>query len=364
MRKAFLALLLSVFMPSGAPLAQSTLRPIISIETDPNGTANIRVAEQVYVAFRPERTVENLTDDRLNVVSETPILIRNVRGGNSDYGISISNRSPLSIDNYTFVNWVSSGGRDVYGAAIKVRRARSAPIYVQRVFGDGQQAPDPSYRRSNTDFIGVERNAAPVYVRGATGRGFGDAGVDAKSDVYLMNITIDGAHRGLRAWDHTRITIANSIINVPPGHEQVWLEDDTASVRYYNVLWCIGARLPSPSGSDCTTRPTAIGAENISAAAVREQIVALGDNPLPATSGFFRTRIDRVVVEYSRDGGRNWRTMAASGGPGRPPLGDMRYPAPFRLAGGAYLFRVHFERNGAPIGASVIVNEAGQAVNG
>jgi hypothetical protein len=335
MRKALLALLLSVCMPSGATFAQPALRPVVSIETDPDGTANIRVAEQVYSAFTPERTVENLSDDRMNIVSETPILIRNVRGGNSDYGINISNRSPLSIDNYSFVNWVSSGGRDVYGAAIKVRRARSAPIYVQRVFGDGQQAPDPSYRRSNTDFIGVERNAAPVYVRGATGRRFGDAGVDAKSDVYLMNVTIDGAHRGLRAWDHTRITIANSIINVPPGHEQVWLEDATASVRYYNVLWCIGAAAPSPASADCTTQPTAIGADRISAAEARAQLVALRDNPLPATNDFFRTRIDRVVVEYSRDGGRNWRTMAASGGPGRPPLGDMRYPAPFRLAGGA-----------------------------
>ena len=345
---------------ASASLAQTMLRPIVSIETDPNGTANVRVAEQVYSPFTPTITIQNQTEARLNIASNVPILVSNVRGGNERYGVYVSSSSPVSIDRYSFVNWEGLGS--IYGGAIKVDRSSAANTLVQRAFADGQSAPDGSYRVSNTDFIGVERNGASVYVRGATGRNFGDAGVDAKSNVYLMNVTIDGAHRGLRAWSNSRITIANSIINVPPGHQQVWLSDSTSSVRYYNVLWCVGATNPSPSNSACTTSPTVVSGDKISSAQARQQTVALSTNPLPATSNFFRTQIDRIVVEYSRNGGQTWQAMATGGASGRPPVGDTRYRVPFSLSSATYLFRVHFERNGARVGSTVVVNEAGQTV--
>lgn len=345
---------------SGPALAQ-TLRPIVSIETDPNGTKNVRVAEQVYSAFTPAITVQNRSDDRFNIRSNVPILLSNVQSRNSEYGIYVANNSPVSIDRFSFIRWDGHGG--IHGAAIKVDRSTASATLVQRVFADGQTTPDATYARSNTDFIGVEHNAAPVYVRGATGRNFGDGGVDAKSHVYLMNVTIDGAHRGLRAWSNSRITIANSIVNVPPGHEHVWLNDSTSSVRYYNVLWCVGSTRPTPSDPACSTTPTVVRGYKISHAQARQRTVRLSSNPLPSTSNFFRTQIDRIVIEYSRNGGRSWQVMATGGASGRPPLGDTRYRIPFSLSSATYLFRIHFERNGARVGSTVIVNEAGQTVS-
>lgn len=352
---------LALSLSAGAAPAATTLRPIVSIETDANGTANVRVSEQVYSPFTPSVTIENQTDDRFNLLSDVPIALRNVRSRDSRYGIFVANHSSVSVDRYSFINWEGQGS--IYGGAIKLDRSGAAPTFLQRIFADGQSAADGSYSVSNTDFIGVEHNGAPLYVRGATGRNFGDGGVDAKSNVYLMNITIDGAHRGLRAWSNSTITIANAIINVPAGHQHVWLYDGTSSVRYYNVLWCVGATNPSPSNSACSTRPTVVTGDKISSTQARQRVVALTSNPLPAMSNFFRTQIDRIVVEYSSNGGSTWRAMASGGATGRPPLGDTRYRVPFSLSSGTYLFRAHFERNGARVGSSIVVNEAGQTVS-
>lgn len=359
-RALAIAALVFPFSAGTAPAA-TTLRPIVTIETDPDGTANVRVAEQVYNAFTPSITLENREDDRFNILSNVPIMLRNVRSNESRYGIYISNNSPVSVDRYAFHRWNGQGS--IYGGAIKLDRSGSAPTFVQRVFADGMSRPDGSYTVSNTDFIGVEHNGAPLYVRGATGRNFGDGGVDAKSNVYLMNITIDGAHRGLRAWKNTTITIANSIINVPAGHQHVWLSDSTSSVRYYNVLWCVGSTRPTPSDPKCSTTPTVVTGDKITSAQARQRVVALTSNPLPATSNFFATQIDRIVIEYSSNNGSTWRQMASGGSRGRPPLGDTRYRVPFSLSSGTYLFRAHFERNGARVGSSVVVNEAGQVVS-
>lgn len=340
--------------------AQSLLSPIVTLEADANGAMNIRVAERVYTAFTPSRTVQDLTDPRLDIVTNVPILVQNVNGGNSDYGIYISNRSPVSIDRYRYVNWAASG--EIYGGAIKINRSSPAVTYIHRVFADAMEAPDSSYDRSNTDFIGIERNATPVYVRDATGRNFGDAGIDAKSNVALMNVTINGAHRGLRAWSGVTMTIANSIINVPAGQEQVWLQGSTSRVRYYNTLWCIGSANPSPNDPACSTNPTAIGVDGVTLSQARQQIMPLSSNTL-ASNPFFATQIDRVVVQYSSNGGRNWTTMATGGSPGSAPRGDLRYRIPVNLSSGAYLFRAYFERNGSRIGSIATVNESGAAVS-
>lgn len=221
-------------MTTGAA-AQTSLRPLVFIESNLDGSRYVRVMERSYAAFTPSRTIQNLTSSpRINITDASATLIRNVTVRNAEYGVYVSGSGLVSIDNFNFSDW--NGGGGIYGAAIKLNRSAPAATYIQRVFADGMEAPDSTYDRSNTDFIGIERNAGPVFVRYATGRNFGDAGVDAKSNVALMNVTIDGAHRGLRAWSNVTITIANGIVNVPAGHEQVWLQGTGSRLRYYNVL--------------------------------------------------------------------------------------------------------------------------------
>jgi hypothetical protein len=344
-----------------APEAQAqSLRPLVYLESDPDGARYVRVMERSYSAFTPTTIVQNLASHpRLNISSAIPVLVRNVTVRNAEYGVNITSPSLVSIDTFNFIDW--NGGGGIYGAAIKVNRSVPAATYIQRVFADGREAPDSSYSNSNTDFISIERDSSPVFVRYATGRNFGDAGVDAKSNVALMNVTIDGAHRALRIWSGATLTIANAIINVPQGHEQVWMQHTTSALRYYNVLWCIGSANPSPSDPACTTSPTAIGVDNVTVSQARRQMTALSSNTLSDDS-FFATKIDRVVLEYSPDNGSTWRVMATGGSTGRPPLGDLRYRVPFALNSGTYLFRAHFERNGARVGSTTTINEAGASV--
>lgn len=349
---------------AGAALAPSsavaqTLRPLVYLESDPNGTRYVRVMERSFSAFTPGATIQNLSSSpRINISSAQSTLVRNVTIRNAKYGVYISNAHPVFIDNFNFIDW--NGGGDIHGAAIKLIRSGQATTYIQRVFADGMEAPDSSYARSNTDFIGIERNSRPVFVRYATGRNFGDAGIDAKSNAALMNVTINGAHRGLRIWSGVTVTLANAIINVPRGHEHVWMQQTTSRLRYYNVLWCIDSTNPSPNDPACSTAPTAIGVDGITVAQARQQMTSFTSNPL--NDPFFATQIDRVVVEYSSNGGASWRVMATGGRPGGAPYGDMRYRIPFSLASGVYLFRARFERNGAHVGVPTVVNEAGQTV--
>ena len=341
--------------------AQSTLRPLVYIEADPSGARYVRVLERITSPFTPQRTIQRLASSpRINITNSSRTLVRDVTVSNAEYGVYISGSAPVSIENFNCIGW--NGGGEIYGGAIKVNRSQPNATYIQRVFADAMEAPDSSYDRSNTDFIGVERNSAPVYVRYATGRNFGDAGFDAKSNAALMNVTIDGAHRGLRVWSGVTLTIANAIINVPTGHEQVWMQGATSRLRYYNVLWCVGSTDPSPSDPRCATSPTAIGVDGITVSRAREQMTRLSTNTL-TSNAFFATQIDRIVVQYSRDGGRTWNAMASGGSAGSAPRGDTRYRIPFSLTSATYLFRAYFERNGARVGSIATVNEAGQIIS-
>lgn len=354
------ALLLAACAGAEDATAQSTLRPLVYIESDPGGARYVRVMERGYTAFAPARTLQNLNSSpRINVTGALATLVRNATVRNAEYGVYISGPSLVSIDNLNFIDW--NGGGEIYGAAVKVNRSAPAATYVQRVFADGMETPDSSYSHSNTDFIGVERNSAPVYVRYATGRNFGDAGIDAKSNVAAMNVTISGVHRGLRIWSGVTLTITNAIINVPRGHEQVWMQRPTSRLRYYNVLWCVGSNNPSPNDPACTTSPTAIGVDGITLAQARRQMTSYSSNPL--ANSFFASQIDRIVIEYSSNGGSSWRVMASGGAAGRPAYGDTRYRIPFSLASANYLFRVRFERNGARVGDYAVINEAGRLVS-
>jgi hypothetical protein len=340
-------------------------RPEIFVEHDPDGTAYVRVLEQIYNPFPsgPQRTFTNV-NSLPNIDGSQTTLISNVHVTQEKYGAFILGSGVVSIYNYSSVGF--DGGGSIHGAAIKLERSSAAPTYIQRVFADEQQQPDPTYTLRNVDFLGVEFNGAPIYVRGATARNLSDGGVDTKStSVSLMNVTFTSANRGLRAWDNTEITIVNSIINVAPSFTHAWVYDDTSTIRYYNVLWCIGATDPTPTDPNCTPNPTAVEEDNVSGSPL-DRMIALSSNPLPSVSPFFATQIDRIVVEYSTNNGATWQAMTLpnAGGGGLPaPVGDTRYRIPLNLNTAAYVFRASVQQGGAMVGTySVTLNEAGQVV--
>lgn len=354
--------------PPPPPPPPGAFRPQLFIETDVNGAVNIRVIEQVFDPFAPgtaQRTFNNITSAPGLLTGAQTTSITGARLVREKFGVQMEGTGALSI--YDFVLTDFDGSGSIHGAGIKLERTANAPTYIQRAYVDFLEAPDSTYSISNTDFIGVEFNSSPIYVRGATARNFGDAGVDTKSTgVYLMNVTLENANRMLRSWDGTEITIVNSIINAPPGFAQAWLYDNSSSIRYYNTIWCVGAIDPAPGNSACTSTPTLVEGEVISGTQAATRITQLSANPLPGVSPVFATQIDKIVVEYSTNGGATWQVMNLpnAGGGGLPaPIGDTRYRIPLNLNTAAYVFRASFERGGARVGEfSATINEAGQVV--
>lgn len=325
----------------------------------------MRVLEQIYNPFPngAQRTFANL-NSLPKVDGSQSTIVTNVHVTEPKYGVHVIGSGAVSIYNFSSIGFNGSGS--IHGAALKVERSSAAPTYIQRVFADARQQPDPTYNVRNVDFLGIERNGAPVYIRGATGRNVSDGGVDTKStNVRLMNVTLTGAYRGLRAWNGAEITIANSIVNVAPGSAHVWVYDNTSTISYYNVLWCVGAANPTPTDPNCATDPTVVHEDSVSGDP-RARLIALSSNPLPAVSPFFATQIDQIVVEYSANGGATWQTMSlpnAGGGALPAPVGDTRYRIPFDLNAADYVFRASVRRNNAVLGAhSVTVNETGKTV--
>jgi hypothetical protein len=344
------------------------------MEQDPDGTAYVRVVEQVYDPFAPgvpQRVIANMTigPGGTNYPVEGPqtTLITNIDEIRMQHGLQLMETGLTSIYDYTYYQF--DGGGSIHGAAIKLGdndRPTNGATYIQRVFADGVQAPDPTFSVSNTDFIGIEFDSGPVYIRDVTGRNFGDAGIDTKSTpVYVMNATLSSANQMLKVWQNTEVWLVNSIVNVPPRFSQAWIYDNTSTIRYYNVLWCEGSSAPSPSDPNCRTTPWLVEGENISPAQALARIIPLTSNPLPGVSPFFATNVERIVIEYSQNGGSTWQPLSIpnTGGGGFGPLGDPRYRIPLNLASADYYFRAWYEQGGVRIGEiSLVINEAGQVV--
>jgi hypothetical protein len=290
--------------------------------------------------------------------------IRNVDVVEMKHGFTLQGSGTVHIYDYTYTRF--AGGGSIFGAGIKLGdndAPTNGDTYIQRVVADGMQAPDGTYKVSNNDFIGVEEDSGSIFIRDVTGGHFGDAGIDTKStQVLVMNATLSGGHRMLRAWPGVEIVLVNSIINSSPGHTQGWLHDSSAKISYYNTLWCQDSAAPSGDDASCSRTPLAIEGEDMSFSAASAGFVALQSNPLPQMSAFFQTRIDQIVVESSRDGGATWQALPLpnTGGPGKPPVGDTRYRIPLNLNDANYTFRASYKMNGALVGVhSLPVNENG-----
>lgn len=332
----------------------------------------MRVEEPRYDVFQPatpQRTIADKSfgpEPGLNNVINDPetTLIRNIDIVRMKHGLTLQGSGLVSIYGYTYTRF--DGGGAIHGAAIKLGdngQPTNGHTYIQRVVADGQQAPDATYTISNTDFIGIEADSDSIFIRDVTGGNFGDGGIDAKSThVYLMNATLSGGYRMLRAWPGVEITLVNSIINASPGHAQAWIYDATARISYYNTLWCRDAVEPSAANANCSRTPLLLEAENLAFADIAARLVPLSTNPLPAVSPFFRTRMDEIVVETSTDNGGTWKTLALAntGAPGSPPVGDLRFAIPLDLSATTYLFRASYRLNGAAVGEhSLVINDAG-----
>jgi hypothetical protein len=357
------------------PPKSSVPRPILFIEKDPNGTAYIRVLEQVHDVFAPNQAQRIIRDQLFGPAGGSAnhydgnftYLFANIDVVRMKFGIWLEGTNQTLIYDYTFDRW--DGDDSIHGAGIKIGdgTATNGATYIQRVVANGAVPPDPTYNVSNTDFIGIEQDSGPLYFRDITGGGFGDAGIDSKSGpIYVMNATLRGGNRMIRAWGGVEYTIVNSIINASPGDfMQIWISEPTAKISHYNTLWCQNADVPSASHPNCSTTPWLIEGEDMETNEVAARIIQLTENPLPAISPFFDTEVERIVIQYSTDAGATWQDMDIlnNGGPGSAPVGDPRYRIPLNLGSANYLFRARYEQNGALVGeVSAVINEDGAVV--
>ncbi|HWA01080.1 MAG TPA: hypothetical protein VG841_12275 [Caulobacterales bacterium] len=361
---------------TAASTTTSTVRPTLYLDRDPDGARYIRVEEPRYDPFAgttPGQSLVNRTTGPAagvsnNLVGNVTTLVSNVDVTGMKYGVDLMGTNKTSIYDFSYVRW--QGGGDIYGSAIKIGgndRSTNGSTYIQRVFADAMQQPDPSYTISNTEFLGVEYEDGPIFVRDVTGRHFGDAGIDTKSGpVYVMNATLSEGHRMLRVWPGVTLVIANSIINASAGQTQIWIGDATASVQYYNTLWCVGATTGTASDPHCRTKPWVIEGNSISSAEAAQRVTALNTNPLPSKSVLFTTQIDQIVIQASANGGSSWTTLSFpnAGRSGSPPIGDTRYRIPAGYTAATCLFRAYYMKGGAKTGVtSRTMNGSGAYVN-
>jgi hypothetical protein len=355
--------------PPAAPQS-GDVRPVLYIEKDADGATFVRVQEQTYDPFNGG--AQRIVADRklgpspgVNFVIEGTQTTRvtNVDAVQMKYGLTMQASAEVSIYDYTYNKF--DGGGSIYGAAIKLGdngRSTNGSTYVQRVSADGMQMPDATYKVSNNDFIGIEPDSGPIYVRDVSGKNFGDAGIDTKSGpIYVMNATLEKAHRMVRAWPGVEIVLVNSIINGTAGHAQGWVLGADSKIRYYNTLWCMDSTNPSPSDPKCKAAPWVVEGDDMTPEEAQSRFIPLQSNPLSGISPFFNTSIDELVVEYSTDG-RTWQTLSLpnTGGPGSAPVGDTRYRLPLNLGDANYLFRASYRKMGGRVGAtSEVIDEAG-----
>lgn len=238
--------------PAPSPPARASNGPSLSLERDAAGKVFVRLTEGRFDPFagkEPDRRLDDRKagpDPGKSFILSGPqtVAIDGLAVKGLKYGLQLLETPTIWVKNYTYTR--VDGGDEIYGGAVKLgnnNRPTTGITYLQEVTADGEQQPDGSYKDRNTDFIGVEANNAPLYLRNITGRNFGDAGVDAKAKVYIQNATLENAHRIMRAWGGGEIILVNSIVNAAPGHASYGCRTPEPPCI---ITMCSGAKAPRP----------------------------------------------------------------------------------------------------------------------
>lgn len=185
------------------------------------------------------------------------------------------------------------------------------PITIQRAHADGASQPmtkEDRYQNSNTDFISnnnkaTNGNTVELYLRDFSAKNFSDAIIDNKGTVYIMNGTLENAYRILRAWPESEIVIVNSVIDLGEGTELAWFKDDTARLKYFNVLWN-GKPDPDPELIKVQNIPKGMTKVEV----LEKVLVPLDRNILEEVDPFFGTLNAHYEVKISVNGGA-WQTV-------------------------------------------------------
>lgn len=329
----------------------------LQVVHDGGGFPTIRLFDAQRPVDSPDRIIADRVVDSVsygarvvgNGVSD--LLIDGLTVTNSKNGIALLNTGATSIVDMTFENMVPDGS--LFGSVIRIgskaaEHTTKGVTFIQDVEADGNMSPLGRYGNTpNTDFLVVEAGSAPVMLRDVTASGFSDSIIDCKSTVYIMNATLEGAHRVLRAHEGATIVIVNSVLEGGPNSQALaWLEDSTSRIYYYNTTW---------NGKGAPGIEDVRGEGGMTPAQALKNVVQLRENPLPALSPFFASDFDRVSIEIQNAKGQ-WVDTGLGGRPG-----DLRFDfGEFGLRDGQV--RVSIFLGDKPVGARHVVDLATGAV--
>ncbi|MEM9169554.1 MAG: hypothetical protein AAGC56_07840, partial [Pseudomonadota bacterium] len=325
-------------------------KPTIYVEQH-DGRAYLRVEEQQYSLRNPENSVSNRSNSggqgNTYFAGEAETYeYRNIDLSNTRYGFGLSNTQEVNIYDLT-VDGIYRGDGHASVIGLGLRGPIDEPLTVQRVHADGGLEPmrfaGQNYGNGNKDFLDGGRSRSVsrggdgyTYLRDVTARNFTDGIIDTKDTVYIMNATLENAHRILRVWNDSHVVLVNSEINLQNGESLIWLYDNSSRVSYYNTTW---NGQPDPD-------PSLISVFQGNRNEVLRNVQRLDENPLPDESDFFDTSFDQITVEVSRNGGP-WQEVEIpnTGENGVGPIGDLLYDLP-NLGNGDYQLRTFFSNDG------------------
>lgn len=234
------------------------------------------------------------------LVGSGDVLVEKAVVSSTKIGLKVFNDANVRVFDYQFYD-TQSPTRFAVGVRVDENHTGSAEFL--RLYGNGKDTPSqPNQNLSiNTDFLTLNNtgsNAGSVYIRDITTRNFSDSGIDVKNDIYIMNATIEDSFRGLKVYNGATVTIVNSEINSVAGGELIKLFGPDSSVRYYNTTW------DGKSAPDAGKIGFADVPHWMQGSVVKNNIVALKDNPLPKLDDFFTVDNAQYKAQISVNGGR------------------------------------------------------------
>ena len=221
---------------------------------------------------------------------------------NTKIGIRLNSDVDAHVYNYQFLGTQSP---NAYAAGVYRSKGHEGSAEFLRVFGDGEVNPPATskVRLANIDFLDNNSWSVPdgdaLYFRDLTIRNFGDAAIDAKSSVFIMNATIDNTFNALRAQGDSTIIIVNSIVNSSDNGNLIKLTGDNSRVLYYNTKWD-GKDNPDPDKIGTWKVPF-----NQKNSVISKNVIELDSNPLPKLDDFFAIDNAKYFAQVSVNG-RGW----------------------------------------------------------